>query len=204
MTMKTQNDLLPNWTIRGTAHSSGGSFQKVTILGEAFVDGDLDCEKLRLTGTLRVEGALQMTDSKIMGSADVTGNVSGHNLRLFGELNIKGDCSAESFKARGTFNIDGMLNAGDIEMNLYGPSHAREIGGASIQVKPHFKLMPGGLRELTADTIEGDDIRLLNTRARVVRGNSVTIGSGCEIELIEYKTNCNVDAGSKVTRQVKL
>lgn len=39
------------------------------------------------------------------------------------------------------------------------------------------------------ETIEGDDIHLELTRARVVRGNNVSIGSGCDIDLVEYKNN---------------
>ncbi|MCL6576409.1 hypothetical protein [Kyrpidia sp.] len=36
------------------------------------------------------------------------------------------------------------------------------------------------------ETIEGDDIYLENTRARVVRGTRVQIGPGCQIGLLEY------------------
>src|SRR5579875_1572473 len=193
-----------NWTINGTARSMGGNFDKVTIRGEAKVTGDLDCYLLKLMGTLSVHGDLKMKTSKIMGTVDVTGNVSGEKLSLLGELNVKGDCNAEWFKSRGAFHIDGLLNAGNIEVSLYGPCRAREIGGDLIHVKPHFKLFASGIRQLTVDTVEGDDICLQYTTARVVRGNRVEIGHGCDIELVEYKTDFRQDAGAKIGQQVKL
>jgi hypothetical protein len=39
------------------------------------------------------------------------------------------------------------------------------------------------------DTIEGDDIYLEHTTAKVMRGDTVDIGDGCEIDLVEYRTD---------------
>ncbi|WAH37362.1 polymer-forming cytoskeletal protein [Alicyclobacillus dauci] len=197
-------DRLPNWTINGTARSNGGDFNKVTIRGEADVAGDVTCNELKLMGTLKMSGNLRMKLSKIMGSADVDGHVHGDDINVMGELRIKGDCNAETFKSRGTFEIDGLLNAESVELRLYGPSRVREIGGESIQVKPHFRFLSGGFRKLTVDTIEGDDIRLEQTSARVVRGNRVDIGPGCDIDLVEYKTDFRQDDGAKVGQQTKV
>lgn len=202
--MAQQNEQRRNWTVNGTSQSAGGTFNKVTIRGEAVVTSHLDCHQLKLMGTLRVDGNLRMTTSRILGSADVTGNVNGDEIHVMGELTVKGDCNAESFKSRGAFTIDGLLNAGDIELTLYGPCRAKEIGGDSIRVKPHFKIFSGGLRQLTVDTVEGDDIRLQYTSARVVRGNRVEIGPGCEIELVEYTTNFRQDGGAKVGQKVQM
>ena len=41
--------------------------------------------------------------------------------------------------------------------------------------------------ELTTELIEGDEIYLENTNAKIVRGNNITIGEGCNIGLIEYR-----------------
>ena len=39
------------------------------------------------------------------------------------------------------------------------------------------------------ESVEGDDIYLEYTTAKVVRGNTVRLGAGCKIDLVEYKTS---------------
>ncbi|MBI3459687.1 hypothetical protein HY009_01955 [Candidatus Acetothermia bacterium] len=55
-----------------------------------------------------------------------------------------------------------------------------------------------------ADTIEGDEIYLENTRARMVRGKKVTIGEGCEVETVEYKESLEVTDGANVKTRTKI
>ena len=57
---------------------------------------------------------------------------------------------------------------------------------------------------LTADIIEGDLIYLENTNAKIVRGNNVTIGTGCKIELVEYKESFKKDEKSIVDKNNKI
>jgi hypothetical protein len=53
-------------------------------------------------------------------------------------------------------------------------------------------------KELTVRIIEGDDIYLENTHAKVVRGNNIEIGPGCEIKLVEYKYSFKKDEMAEV------
>jgi len=46
--------------------------------------------------------------------------------------------------------------------------------------------------ELNTELIEGDDIYIQNTNVKIVRGNNITIGTGCNVALIEYKGEINV------------
>jgi hypothetical protein len=57
---------------------------------------------------------------------------------------------------------------------------------------------------LTVNSIEGDDIRLSSTRARVVRGNNVVIESGCEIDLVEYTGSLKINRGAEVKEKKKM
>jgi cytoskeletal protein CcmA (bactofilin family) len=57
---------------------------------------------------------------------------------------------------------------------------------------------------LEADTIEGDEIFLENTKARVVRGKKIQIGEGCEIESVEYSESLEVAPGAHVKHQTKV
>ena len=57
---------------------------------------------------------------------------------------------------------------------------------------------------LKAETIEGDDVYLEHTTAQVVRGNTVTIGEGCEIDLVEYRTDFKKTPGASVLKDMKV
>ena len=58
--------------------------------------------------------------------------------------------------------------------------------------------------ELTTELIEGDEIYLENTNAKIVRGNNITIGEGCNIGLIEYSGEINISSESIVKEQKKI
>jgi hypothetical protein len=57
---------------------------------------------------------------------------------------------------------------------------------------------------LEVETIEGEEIDIEGTKADLVRGRNVVIGSGCEIERVEYSGTLTVDKTAKVEEQVKI
>ena len=216
--------------INGSGSSTGGQYTSVVINGNGRIDGDLDCvylkvngqcdvngnvkaESVKVHGNSSIKGNLEADKAKIHGMADIGGNVSVDKAETYGSISVDGDCNAEFFKIEGIFAIEGLLNAGELELSLYGQSRAREIGGEKITVKRkgkyHFLglkslIMPGGNKELTADIIEGDDIYLENTQAKVVRGNNIELGPGCEIELVEYKDSFKQDEKADVGTHTKI
>lgn len=54
------------------------------------------------------------------------------------------------------------------------------------------------------EIIKGDDIFLEYTKAKVVRGNNIIIGSNCEIDLIEYKNNFEQLDDAKIIENKKV
>ena len=134
------------------------------------------------------------------------GDYSGETVALQGFLRVKGDCAVERFGCEGGFEVSGLLNAGVVDVALGAPCTATEIGGESISVRYASwalkrlvaKLLPSQSFRLAAETIEGDDVRLENTTAKVVRGTNVTLGPGCDIELVEYSEAFERASGAKV------
>ncbi|HML05250.1 MAG TPA: polymer-forming cytoskeletal protein [Methanobacterium sp.] len=215
----------------GTLDGNLKAADTVSIMGEGRLSGDVDCANIKIYGEGELEGNLKAEDTvNIKGEAEIKGNLKAKNVKLYGQIeaggelfadeakitgniNTGGDCNAEMFKVEGGFTIDGLLNADVLKINLYWPSKANEIGGSEITVKKSGKLsflglkniiMPSGDNELTVDLIEGDDIYLENTIAKVVRGTNVTIGSGCKIELVEYKESFKQNNGVKVDTHKKI
>ncbi|MGZ7108184.1 MAG: polymer-forming cytoskeletal protein [Methanobacterium sp.] len=217
--------------INGSGSSAGGKYNSVIINGEGRIENDLECiylkingqcsvtgnikaDSVKVHGNTSINGNLEAEKVKIHGTADVDENLSVDNAEIYGSVNVNGDCNAEIFKIEGTFAMEGLLNAGELELSLYGPSKAHEIGGEKITVKRKGKydllglksiIMPSGRnKELTVDIIEGDDIYLENTKAKVVRGNKIELGPSCEIELVEYKDSFVQDEKAEVNTKQKI
>jgi len=175
---------------------------------------NVDTGKMRINGRSDFAGVVQCAgEFRIDGYAKVGSQLTCEQIGLNGFLSVKGNCSAESFESRGSFRIQGLLNAGTIDIELHSECRAREIGGDRIFVRKSRKANPVAKllkaltfnsEQLTAETIEGDDIQLEYTKADIVRGNHVSIGPGCEIGLVEYsgKFAQHQDAKVKDSRKI--
>lgn len=211
--------------IYGSGISSGGEFNRISIMGEGIIHGDVECSNLKVYGEGQLDGSVTSADYvSIKGETIVKGDLNAQKVKVQGEFEVSGDLLVDEAKIQGSilvgrdfnteilnleggFTIEGMLNGDILRINLYWPSKVNEIGGSDITVKKSGKLsflgiknkiLSEGKNELTADVIEGDNIYLENTTARVVRGNNVTIGPGCKIEMVEYKENFKKDGKSEV------
>lgn len=214
--------------INGSGSSGGGKFNKVNVMGEGKISGDVDCINFKIYGQGELDGNLKTADTvDIKGKAEVKGGLEAKSVEIQGEIEVSGDffvdeakitgiisvggdCNAEIFTLEGGFTIDGLLNADILKISVYESCKVHEIGGSEITVKKYSKsvsflnrFVPKN-KKLIADVIEGDDIYLENTKAKVVRGTNVTIGSGCKIELVEYKGNFKQDEGAEVGAHTKI
>ncbi|MDU5145601.1 MAG: polymer-forming cytoskeletal protein [Paenibacillus dendritiformis] len=215
--------------ISGLGSSSGGTYQRVRIDGMGSIDGDLVCssfasngkgkvtgnleaDTMEVRGMLTLQGNLQSDHSRIDGTARLDGHWSGDEIELNGTATVAYDCQAERFVSRGAFHIGGLLNAGTIDVKMAGGCRAREIGcerilvrqGAALSIFNKLFSSFTNRPKLEADTIEGDIVDLEYTRARVVRGNHVTIGPGCQIDQVEYRQSVQLHEEAQVNSRRKL
>lgn len=211
MEKQAKNDL----RINGVGSSAGGSFDIVQINGKGEINGDVECNDLQINGLGTIEGNITAETFKVSGKSDIRGDIKSDTVMIDGKIDITGgvtatrvenrgmlgvdkEVSAETFHSHGGFKIGGLLNADMIQIIIYAPCSAAEIGGEEIDVRTGGA---SGLREflgsffsgwplktaLSAETIEGDNIYLENTTAKVVRGSNIKIGPGCRIDVVEYK-----------------
>jgi cytoskeletal protein CcmA (bactofilin family) len=177
----------------------------VVVSGNASFSSDVQANELIVSGVSDVRGGVGAGVLKVAGSCSIAGSVNATRIEIRGTTKIGGDVQAEVFDARGVFSVGGLLNAGTVTVELYGGCDAHDIGGETIDVrlgKPWAFLPFFGERNLTADAIEGDTVRLENTRAKVVRGTNVTIGPDCRIDLVEYTGTLTGSAGVVASRKV--
>ena len=220
-----------NLEIKGSGSSTGGKYNTVLIKGNGKIDGNLDCIHMEIQGRCEVNGNVKAESVKVNGHTSIKGSLDADKIEIHGESDVDGDLSvdksiihgmisvhgnfnAECFNMEGAFTIRGLLNAGELELKLHGPSEAREIGGEEIMIRRNGKVKFTRLRKmiiplgfntgLTTDVIEGDEIYLEYTKAKIVRGNNIELGPGCNIKLIEYKNDFKQHEDSEVGTYKKL
>ncbi|GGE01842.1 cell shape determination protein CcmA [Paenibacillus nasutitermitis] len=218
----------PKLKITGTGSASGGVFDSIRITGEAEIHGDTESDSLvctgnsvisgsftarsaRMVGEIVVNGDLRASRLSLLGQLKITGNAKGGLFKIKGQLDVGGECEAEGFRIDGAFQINGLLSADQVEVGMYGPCYAKEVGGERIKVK---RAKWQGIKELftragavqmRTETIEGDSVYVEYTKADVIRGNNVVIGPACDIGLVEYRSSLTLhkDSVAHDRRQIK-
>jgi len=171
----------------GSARVQGSLIAEVArIAGACNFEGDVQVEEFRSAGSVRIAGTLKAETVEASGSLQVDGSIEAEEVSSSGSLQVKGAVGAESFRSSGSVRIDGGLKAEDVEIDLGGTSKIPTIEGESIQVKATggFFRVRG---DLTADRIEGVDVELEATTATSVKGEDVTIGPHCKIDVVEAR-----------------
>lgn len=202
-----------NFRINGAGSSNGRvKAQSIIVNGTGTFNGEVQANEMTINGDASIRDGAGIGRLTVKGNANIGGSAAMHEVRLAGLLRIGGDCQAETFVGEGSFNVAGELNVGNLDVTVHGTASAREIGGERIVVRGssgNFSTLTSLIgmfseRRLTAETIEGDVVWLENTSAKVVRGKQVTLGSGCQIELVEYAESYTPagDAQVREARQV--
>lgn len=183
--------------------------ENVRVSGNAKITGKVYTGHLAVEGRASITGEVLMNDFSVAGTTSVGGNVKGEEMKVQGRITIGGDCEVESFHSEGQFSIDGLLSAEHINIHTYGECKAREIGGQTIKVKQKSNFLLDIIKnvksvKLAAEVIEGDEIFLENTKAKIVRGNNIVIGTDCEIDLVEYKETYQIQGNGRVLKSVQI
>ncbi|MBU3142734.1 polymer-forming cytoskeletal protein [Clostridium sp. CF012] len=186
----------------------------IKISGSTRIEGNVEVEEMKVSGSAHVTGQIKCQSIKINGSTHVGGNLCAEEVTIAGCAHIEKNCEAECFKASGSFKIQGLLNAGEVNIRIGGNCNVQEIGGEHIEIRVSpldnsfirkvIDKMFNSKGMLTTALIEGDEIYLQNTNAKIVRGNTITIGEGCNIGLVEYSGEIIISSDSIVGEQKKV
>jgi cytoskeletal protein CcmA (bactofilin family) len=164
--------------------------------GSARIAGKLTAEDVESSGSLHVEGNIEAEDISVSGALQVKGSVFAEDFHSSGSVRVEGALKAEDFHSSGSVRIDGGLKAQDVMIDLGGNSRITTIEAEDIRVKATggFFRVRG---DLSADRIEGSDVELEATTAAYVKGEEVTIGPHCRIDVVEAH-NLRVHQSSEV------
>jgi cytoskeletal protein CcmA (bactofilin family) len=205
---KIQGDVIANQILIEGATSVAGQCearQKLTIHGRAKVGGGINGDVIIIDGSNRVDGDCKGHDIKVRGRTVISGGITAEDIFMHGTMHVGGSCEAETFRSDGTFEIAGLLTADKVYIRLERSSRVKEIGGEEIRVEKGrgFSLFQR-TRHLNVESIEGDDVYLENTKAKVVRGNKVILGPSCNVERVEYHTEFRKAGTAKIGSSAKI
>ena len=159
---------------------------------------------LHTSGSLRCGGKLSADELKASGSCRCAGDIHVRELTASGRLEAEGGVEAERFRSSGKVEIRGLLNAEEIDISICADNEISDIGGSKIVVRKGWVGFSFSTPHLSVKSIEGDTVELELTRAEVVRGRNVRIGTGCKIGRVEYTETLTVEGSGCVSEQVKL
>jgi cytoskeletal protein CcmA (bactofilin family) len=197
----------------GSSRISGGiKAKEISISGSTRIEGTVSAAEMTVSGSSKISEDLTCKNFKSSGSTKIDGKLQGGTIKSSGSLKIEKDCEVESFISRGSVRINGLLSADKVDIEVSHESFIREIGGEIIEVKNDLsaKLLKQVVKFfiqrsdcLRSDLIEGDEVYLENTKAKLVRGKNVKIGENCEIETVEYSGTFDIKDGSTVGKSTK-
>jgi cytoskeletal protein CcmA (bactofilin family) len=204
--------------ISGSAHINGAiKAGECKVSGSARISGTLDTRRINISGSCNADKDLAAAEEIVIsGGVKVGGGMKAKSIKLSGSVKVGAGIECEEMEVSGAFVVSGLINAGKLLAKLAGKSEADEIGGEEIIVTRGNSVRPftvfgvdiaafTGLRgTLTVNAVEGSRVHLENTYAKAVRGETVEIGAGCEIERVEYSGTLSVDDSAKVGERVKI
>ncbi len=193
--------------IAGTQTVEGALRAKEIIsAGSLKVSEDVEAEKFLSRGSFEISGLLSAEEIKIELGGGKVSEIGGTRIEVRRRGRSFWDWRREPrvhiHTRRGPEGLGETLESIFEELGRIGEEVERAVG----EGLGHAFGWPGRHETgyLEADTIEGDEIFLENTRARVVRGKKIQIGEGCEIETVEYSESVEIAPGAGVKHQTKV
>lgn len=194
--------------LEGIGKINGGNYKDIRISGIGTIFNDITCEKVNLEGVCKVHGNIRCNNISIEGTFNSNGSIEANDKILInGHIKLGENIQSREISINGKLEVNGLLSGDEIHISFIGKNKVKEIGGeviTAIQEKKNFingTIIPN---KLISDSIEGDIIVLENTECGTVRGQNITIKSGCKIKKIEYTGEILIDENSKVESVVKL
>ena len=200
--------------------------------GSTHVTGEVSAQNAEVSGSLKCGALAAEKEVKLFGGTHIEGKLSGGDIRASGGLKVGGGIEAESFRfqtsmagpvsAGGSLNCQGLLNAETVNIILGLEKHSvNAIGGGSVKVeerpeggmfgvfgRPGPFAFPWGKPQVgcltVSESIEADQVDIVNTVCPTVSGRKVKIGRGCRIDLVRYSESIEVDPDAQVGKQEKV
>ena len=208
----------------GSTHCTGSleCAEEIRSSGAICIEGNTVSSALSVTGSARVTGDLIVQNAtRAAGSLVINGNVKSGRLFCAGYLQADNGVETQEFRMDGQVKCNGSIKADvvDIALDRIAKSAVDAISCKEIRVyRKHVsengkrknrrslfaKIRSKKIRLTVSDTVEGDVVALECVKAPKVVGRVVTIGAGCQVDVVQYRETCEVNPHAKVGRCEKV
>lgn len=207
------------------AFEQSGVFEELTIRGDGEFNRHVTVDSIKNSGTLVVNGCLIAREVKSYGVMQGAGKFKVENLLSAGVLETKGEIEGEKMIIKGAIHNANLINGEDILIELNDQCQCQSIGASKLMVKSakckrrkslftmnknsektiltEKWLANASNKVLIAEEIEGDNLELNLTKAKVVRGEKIKIGALSKIGMVEYSMSLEIDESAEVLQQVR-
>ncbi|MDD6794360.1 MAG: hypothetical protein PUE01_02955 [Clostridiaceae bacterium] len=157
---------------------------------------------IKIMGQLSCSGDGRLNKFEVFGESDIAGNLLATDIIVKGSLNVKKNCESGTVNVNGEINVNGLLSGDEVYIEPRDKCYIEEIGGSEVIIKRSKSFFGFKRGKVTSKSIEADKVILQDTECDVVRGENITILSGCSIKKVEYTGTLSVDKSSKVMEEV--
>ena len=198
--------------VSGSANASGlvECSGMIHVSGACDFDSDIKTRSLHVSGATNTDGSIIATEAiHLSGGVNVDGNIKCATLEVHGGLNVDGDIEAETSFIHGNLACGGLFNAESIEIDTRDGCIIGSIGCSKIVIRYKKRKFFKNLITITFNdkqvrgveveqSIEGDEIDIEHVTCPRVSGRCVTLGEGCDIDLLQYSEKYEIHEKAKV------
>lgn len=217
--------------IAGKGSISAGTYEKIKISGNGKLGGLVQCENLSASGSvcgeelvcaqkMKISGkaffskSVKAKDACVKGSLRVDGNLCAETLEVGGAVRC-GCVQAEQAKIRGTIRCDKGIEGKKVDICFDGKTNVEYVKSETIVICGSKGVRIGkGLLVTRAwkdkanakirEYIDGDEIKVNDITCPRVSGKSVRVGSGCNVQLVQYSEKAEISPRAKVGKVEKV
>jgi|GEM_PF-657568 len=175
---------------------------EMSVKGKVGIKGSLRCDEVSDSGDFRIGGDVAVDSLYISGNFHAGRDIRADNIELNGYMEIGGNVNTDSFESTGSFNINGCIRADRVNIEL---NNACRVKGGIVA---HRIVVTRAKDDqnicLEAPSLQADYAELENTRLNILKGHNIKIGSGCDIDRVEYTGELIVMEGANVKQQQKM
>jgi cytoskeletal protein CcmA (bactofilin family) len=211
-----------NMRIAGSGTIPAGEYDKVSISGSGRLFGEVRCNNFSASGSTKGESVTCAEGFKVSGSSSFSGTVKAQNIRAAGSfscdgdliaqeqlhasgsLRVGGDLQAASVRIAGELECNGALCAKEAELQADKPMRLDSITGGNVRTRRKLISIFRKRRVSVTTAIEGDALDLEYLTTPRVTGQSVIIGKGCEIDLVQYRDELKISPKATVRKVEKI
>lgn len=191
---------MQNIHLDGTGSIAPGQYKDISITGMGECTGDIQAGHIKITGKLKSSGSLTADFLEVTGAAEFTAFIHAKKVKVDGLLVVLNgtELISEEILCSGGIHIDGLIQADTLQAD--GLITSEKVIGKEISIQSNLRRLAKQFARTCSKIgeIEGNTIVLKNIAADSVKGQTITIGSRCQISSLSCSGTLSLDKNSNV------